>query len=316
MTATIPDSHPHRHLEALRPSDDEALTVPRRVSPEDWARFERYAGEILGAFGMDLTSPGTAATPRRFIRALFDATDGYDGDPKLLTAFPTECRGGSDCELAQVVEGPIPFFALCEHHVLPFFGKAWIGYVAHDQIIGVSKLTRLVRVMTRRFGVQERMTHGIADTLGSMLDPHLGGPVLYWFQLVLLARRARRGETARAAQPSHGAVRPDRSVLHREIGAGLHGLPDRLEHGRSIVGMNALDERLEGPAKRAGLQAVMGFEGLGPLEHPGGVVHVPDPDVAPSAQTASALRRSAAPRRSGGARCRAQCDRPQTPAPR
>jgi GTP cyclohydrolase I len=70
------------------------------------------------------------------------------------------------------VEGPIPFFALCEHHVLPFFGKPWIGYVAHDQIIGVSKLTRLVRVMTRRFGVQERMTHGIADTLGSMLDPH------------------------------------------------------------------------------------------------------------------------------------------------
>jgi GTP cyclohydrolase I len=89
-----------------------------------------------------------------------------------LTAFPTECRGGADCELAQVVEGPIPFFALCEHHVLPFFGKAWIGYVANDQIIGVSKLTRLVRVMTRRFGVQERMTHGIADTLGSMLHPH------------------------------------------------------------------------------------------------------------------------------------------------
>ena len=61
--------------------------------------------EILGAFGMDLNSPGTAATPRRFIKALFDATDGYDGDPKLLTAFPTECRGGADCELAQVVEG-------------------------------------------------------------------------------------------------------------------------------------------------------------------------------------------------------------------
>ena len=86
-------------------------------------------------------------------------------------------------------------------------------------------------------------------------------------------------DTARTAQPPHRAVRPDRSVLHREIGASLHGLPDRLEHGRSIVGMNALDERFEGPAKRSGLQAVMGFDGLGPSQHPGGVVHVPDPDV-------------------------------------
>ena len=74
-------------------------------------------------------------------------------------------------------------------------------------------------------------------------------------------------DAARAAQPPHRAVGPDRSVLHREIGAGLHGLPDRLEHGRPIVGMNALDERLEGPAKRSGLQAVLGFEDLGPSEH-------------------------------------------------
>jgi GTP cyclohydrolase I len=171
MTATIPDI---QHAHAIsRPEHGEAgTTARRRVSSEDRSRFEGYAREILGAFGMDLSTPGTAATPRRFIEALYDATDGYDGDPKLLTAFPTECRGGSDCDVAQVVEGPIPFFALCEHHVLPFFGKAWIGYVAHDQIIGVSKLTRLVRVLTRRFGVQERMTHGVADSLESMLHPH------------------------------------------------------------------------------------------------------------------------------------------------
>ncbi len=172
MTASIPDIHPHRPIVALRTVEDRSGEVPRRIPDDAWGRFEGYAAEILGAFGMDLTDPGTAATPRRFIRALFDATDGYDGDPKLLTAFPTECRGGADCEVAQVVEGPIPFVALCEHHVLPFHGTAWVGYVAHDQIIGVSKLTRLVRVVTRRFGVQERMTHGIADRLESMLHPH------------------------------------------------------------------------------------------------------------------------------------------------
>jgi GTP cyclohydrolase IA len=144
----------------------------RDVREEDWRRYERYVAEILGSFGLDLSTPGTADTPRRFLQAIFDATDGYDGDPKLLTAFPTECRGGANCELAQVVEGPIPFVGLCEHHVLPFHGRAWIGYVAHEQIIGISKLTRLVRVLTRRFGVQERMTHEIADSLEAMLAAH------------------------------------------------------------------------------------------------------------------------------------------------
>ena len=71
-----------------------------------------------------------------------------------------------------MVEGPIPFFALCEHHALPFFGNVWVGYVAHEGIIGISKLTRLVRVVTRRFGVQERMTYQICDELDRMMAPH------------------------------------------------------------------------------------------------------------------------------------------------
>jgi GTP cyclohydrolase I len=164
------------HLPAIVSPTTIALGSPRSltrdVSDADWLRFEGYAAEILTSFGLDLSTPGTKDTPRRFLRAIFDATDGYEGDPKLLTAFPTECRGGANCELAQVVEGPIPFVGVCEHHVLPFVGRAWVGYVAHEQIIGISKLTRLVRVLTRRFGVQERMTHEIADSLEAMLDAH------------------------------------------------------------------------------------------------------------------------------------------------
>ena len=146
--------------------------TPRTVSDEDRIRYEGYLAEILTALGLDLNTPGTSATPRRLLRALFDTTAGYEGDPKLLTAFPTECRGGTNCEIAQVVEGPIPFFALCEHHALPFFGNVYVGYVAHEGIIGISKLTRLVRVVTRRFGVQERMTFQIAEELDRMMAPH------------------------------------------------------------------------------------------------------------------------------------------------
>jgi len=144
----------------------------RAIGDLDRARFERQLAEILAALGLDLATPGTRDTPRRLLDALVDVTAGYDGDPKLITAFPTECHGGADCELAQIVEGPIPFFALCEHHALPFIGRAWLGYVAHEQILGISKLTRLVRVLTRRFGVQERMTHQLADSLAELTRAH------------------------------------------------------------------------------------------------------------------------------------------------
>jgi GTP cyclohydrolase I len=144
----------------------------REITDEQIQRFEGYASEIFAAMGMDLSTPATKDTPRRFIKALFDATEGYDGDPKLLKVFGTECRGEPDCHLSQVIEGPIPFFALCEHHALPFYGQAYIGYIAHENIIGISKLTRLVRLFSKRFAVQERIGQQIADTLETMLHPH------------------------------------------------------------------------------------------------------------------------------------------------
>jgi GTP cyclohydrolase I len=144
----------------------------RELSPETFAKFESYAAEIFAALGLDLDTPATRDTPKRFIRALYDATEGYEGDPKLLTVFQTECRSGPDCHSSQVIEGPIHFFSLCEHHALPFYGHAYVGYIAHEHIIGLSKLTRLVRLFARRFSVQERIGQQIADALDAMLQPH------------------------------------------------------------------------------------------------------------------------------------------------
>ena len=84
---------------------------PRRVDDADWRRFEGYIGEIFTAFGMEPDTPGTERTPERFLKAMYDATAGYEGDPKLLTAFPTECRCDADCLVSQIVEGPISFYA-------------------------------------------------------------------------------------------------------------------------------------------------------------------------------------------------------------
>jgi GTP cyclohydrolase IA len=153
-------------LPARSEPDDE-----RTITPEEWARYERNVAEILAAFGMDLETPGTRETPRRFLRAMFEATAGYDGDEKLRTAFPSERPRGVDGLHSQIIEGPIAFFSLCEHHALPFHGAVHVAYIADGEILGISKLTRLVRLYSRRFTVQERLGEQIADTLVDLVEP-------------------------------------------------------------------------------------------------------------------------------------------------
>jgi GTP cyclohydrolase I len=157
--------------------DDEGLKSlldrPRRnLTVAQLQTYEGYLSEIFSAAGLDLHTPATATTPRRFLRALFDSTEGYEGDPKLITVFDTECHGGSDCQLSQVIEGPISFYSLCEHHALPFYGRIYIGYIAHEKILGLSKLTRLARLYAKRFTVQERLAQQIANTMVDLVQPH------------------------------------------------------------------------------------------------------------------------------------------------
>ena len=177
----------------LNPEDFEsAMGINRRQVPaEQISKFEGYVAEIFAAFGMDLDTPATEETPRRFIKAMFDATEGYDGDPKLLKVFQTECRGGPDCRVSQLIEGPIHFYSFCEHHALPFYGHAYVGYIAHEGIIGLSKLTRLVRLFAKRFTVQERIGEEIANGLESMLQPHGVGVYLEAYHLCTQMRGVR-----------------------------------------------------------------------------------------------------------------------------
>ena len=140
-----------------------------------------------------------------------------------MTAFPTECRGGPDCSISQVIEAPIPFFSLCEHHAFPFYGVAHVGYVAHEQIIGISKMTRLVRVYARRFTVQERVGQQIADHLNEMMQP------------------ARRRGASPGSAPVHpdarrarGAVPDVDVVLARELRA-RPGDASRVPDGRAAI---------------------------------------------------------------------------------
>lgn len=190
---------PHSPVGSLQDEDTEdknwERVRPRQITDTQWRQYEGYMREILTAMGMQLDTPGTEKTPTRYLRALFDSTEGYEGDSKLVTAFPTECHGGADCEISQIVEGPIPFYSLCEHHAFPFFGHAYVGYIAHEHIIGISKLTRLVRLFARRFTVQERMGREITMTLDQMLQAHGVAVYLEASHLCTQMRGVREGES-------------------------------------------------------------------------------------------------------------------------
>jgi GTP cyclohydrolase IA len=141
------------------------------LTHDERKRFESYVAEIFSRLGMDLNRTGTQSTPTRWLTALWDMTEGYDGDPKLLTAFPVECPTCAEAEKTHVTEGPILFTGLCEHHVLPIHGHAWVGYLAENQLIGISKLTRIVRLYAKRFTSQERIAHEVADGLTREIHP-------------------------------------------------------------------------------------------------------------------------------------------------
>ncbi|MET0503057.1 MAG: GTP cyclohydrolase I FolE [Candidatus Binatia bacterium] len=129
--------------------------------------MEEQVRLILKALGEDPDREGLTKTPQRVAQALTFLTQGYQQDPaKVINdALFTE-----DYE-EMIVQRDIDFYSLCEHHLLPFFGKAHVAYIPHHKIVGISKLARLVDVYARRLQVQERLTNQIANTIMEKLDP-------------------------------------------------------------------------------------------------------------------------------------------------
>ena len=128
--------------------------------------MEDQIRQILKAIGEDPDREGLLRTPQRAAQALSYLTRGYAMDPgKVINdALFTE-----DYE-EMIVQKDIDFYSLCEHHLLPFFGKAHLAYIPHHKIVGISKLARLVDVYARRLQVQERLTNQIATTIMDKLD--------------------------------------------------------------------------------------------------------------------------------------------------
>ncbi|HEX9814179.1 MAG TPA: GTP cyclohydrolase I FolE [Myxococcota bacterium] len=136
----------------------------------------QHVEAILSAIGEHPAREGLAKTPVRVARALRYLTKGYLEDPRevLRSALFNEDYDYQEMILCRDID----FFSLCEHHLLPFFGKAQVAYIPKRHIVGISKIARLVEVFSRRLQVQERMTTQIATMMMEALDPLGVGVVL------------------------------------------------------------------------------------------------------------------------------------------
>jgi GTP cyclohydrolase I len=176
---------------------------PRTPAPRtiDGARAERAARELLVALGADLTDESLRKTPRRLAAAYTELLTPQPFEP---TTFPND--EGYD-EL--VVARSIPFHSLCEHHMLPFFGVAHVGYLPDERILGLSKLARVVDLFARDLQVQERLTKQIANWLEEQLQPKGVGVVLEAEHLCMSLRGVQKTGSKTVTSALHGLVRED-----------------------------------------------------------------------------------------------------------
>jgi GTP cyclohydrolase IA len=143
-----------------------------KVQPAD--RIPALVEALLGELGEDPDRQGLKATPGRVSRALRELTDGYDVAPEDVIAGAIFDQDYDEMVLVK----DIPFYSLCEHHLLPFFGTCHVGYLPKGKVVGLSKIPRLVEVFAHRLQLQERMTNEIAQALSGALAPKGVGVVV------------------------------------------------------------------------------------------------------------------------------------------
>lgn len=127
---------------------------------------ERYS-DILTALGEDKDREGLVKTPERAAKAMQFLTSGYDMDAEAILRGAMFKEEYNDMVIVKDIE----LYSLCEHHLLPFFGKAHVAYIPNGHIVGLSKIPRIVDVFSRRLQVQERLTHQIKDAIQNTLNP-------------------------------------------------------------------------------------------------------------------------------------------------
>lgn len=171
----------------------------------DHSAAQQAVRDLLKAVGEDPDREGLRDTPARVARAYEELLAGYKQDPRdvLKTAFSAE---GYD---QMVALQDIPFYSLCEHHLLPFTGIATVVYIPKEKVVGLSKLARLVECFARRFQIQERMTNQIGNSINDVLAPVGYGVAVRASHLCMCARGVGKNGAQMVTHAVGGLIKED-----------------------------------------------------------------------------------------------------------
>ena len=171
----------------------------------DLEKIEKAVSMILEAVGEDISREGLLDTPKRVAKMYAEVFSGLKEDPKEY--FKTVFHEGHE-ELVLVKD--IPFYSMCEHHLVPFFGKAHVAYTPRDGVVtGLSKLARAVETVAKRPQLQERITSTIADSLMDTLNPHGGFVVVGAEHLCMTMRGIKKPGAATITAVARGILETD-----------------------------------------------------------------------------------------------------------
>ena len=172
----------------------------RDLAGAETAELQALVEQLLGLLGEDSTREGLLKTPERVAKALRFFTQGYQQDiEEVLNGALYSVKYDE-----MVVVRDIDFFSLCEHHLLPFYGKCHVAYIPNDRVVGLSKIPRLVEVFSRRLQVQERLTVQIAETLQEKLNPQGVAVVIEARHLCMMMRGVETPNAVAVTSSMHG----------------------------------------------------------------------------------------------------------------
>ena len=163
----------------------------------------RIIFDLLGAIGEDPAREGLRNTPDRVARMYTELLSGYNMDPKRIINGALFHINYDEMVLVRDIE----FYSLCEHHMLPFIGRAHVAYLPAGKVIGLSKIPRIVDMYARRLQVQERMTRQIADLLQTTLEPQGVAVVIEAMHLCSMMRGVKKHDARMTTSAMHGAFR-------------------------------------------------------------------------------------------------------------